>query len=197
MGKIRPVNLTDIKYTPKELSDHWRRYFSTLSIDLNKLFMKYTYSQVSVRFLHREVFIFSEYLKHTSQNSVMLPFKINPAHEMGFIYIPGEFSEFLINALLGGKDGVPDNVHYLTSFDEKIISNAMSDMAWLVEKHLVQTQKELKLELEPVLNINDLKSTLIVESTVSVQQFLIMTGESTYVFDLAFSNKFLESFVLL
>ena len=197
MSKRQAVKLSELQYTPKELSQFWRRYFSKFSIDVTRLLTKYTLQNLTVRFLHRDVFLMREYMQHTSSNSIIQPFKITPHQEIGFFYVTGELVNQIMHLMLGGSDQQQQKVHYLTKFDEKLMVNCLNDLILLAENHLRERDKEIQLiQMDPV-DLSLLQVGFEGEHLISTQQFLVMSGSQTHVFDLCFSNKFLESFVLI
>lgn len=198
MAKLKRIRLDEIEYTPKELSQYWRSYFAQFSVDVSRLFMKSTMQNSSVRFLHRDVFLLKDYLKQISQNSLIQPFRIKPHNEIGFVYLTGELCNHLIHFQLGGSEQKENsNVHYLTNFDEKLLSHSLTNLVALVETHLRSRDSSVLLEMLEPIHLNMMEVSFKGNDLISAQQFLLMTGSNTHVFDLGFSNKFLESFVLI
>lgn len=197
MANFKPVNLDEIKYSPVELSEFWRRYFAELSIDFGRLFSRNTTQNITARYLHRDVIMLNEYMKSTSRSAIMQPFRINPENEIGFIYLTGDLCNALIHYMLGGSPNKDESVHYLTQFDEKLLGNILSEVTLLLERHLKKYNGQLSFEpLDPI-HLNLMEVGIDGERLLSVQQFLLVTGQNTFVMDIAFSNKFLEGQVLI
>lgn len=197
MTNFKPVKLDEIKYNPVELSEFWRRYFAELSVDFGRLFSRNTAQNITARYLHRDVLLLNEYMKTTSRSAIMQPFKIFPENETGFIYLTGELCNALIHYMLGGQSSNDDTVHYLSQFDEKLLGNILSEVSLLIERHLKKYNNQLRFEtLDPV-DLSLMEIGIDRERLLSVQQFLLVTGQNTYVMDIAFSNKFLEGQVLI
>ena len=135
MAKFKAIKLEEIKYNPTELSQFWRQYFSELSLDLSRLFGRYAQKNISVRYLHRDVLLLNEYMTTTARSAVIHPFKVIPTGEIGFIYLSGELCNSLIHYYLGGQaERESENIHYLSHFDEKLLSCTLKDMVCLIER---------------------------------------------------------------
>ena len=198
MAKFKAIKLDEIKYNPTELSQFWRQYFAQLSLEFGRLFDRYCQQNVSVRYLHRDVLMLNEYLKTTSRSAVIHPFKVKPTGEIGFIYLTGDLCNALIHYYLGGRaQSEKDNIHYLSSFDEKLLSHTLNDMVRLIERNLFSEKEQIKLESFSTFHLDLMEAGIQSKSLLSVQQFLISTGQNTHVIDIAFSNRFLEGRALI
>ena len=192
------TEMESISYTPKELSDFWKIYFSTISVGLNKLFCKYSHENVSVRYLHRDVIKTGKYLESVYENNVIRSFAIKPYHAQGHIFIPDDMCLHFINKLLGGQTNYGLSAdHILTKVDVKILENVLDDIMAMTRIELGQRFKGLEFE---VIDEDVFSHELCSAKTpgfLSVQQFLYIAGSQSFVFDIAFTNRFLEQYTLI
>ncbi len=195
--KLTPGEFQDISYTPKELSDFWKMYFSTLSVNLSKLFYKYTKEPVSVRYLHRDIVKGKDYLDAICDNSVIRPFKINPNTGLGFLFITDDLAAYFINSILGGREEDLVTGHLLTNTDFKLLENIMDDILVLLYNQLKEDNRNINFEVIDPGKVLFLSNSKEAHQLISVQQFLVVTGRNSFVFDIAFTNRLLESFVLI
>lgn len=200
MAKVKPVNLAEIPFHSNELSQFWRQYFSHLSLSFSSLLSQTCGQNITVRYLHRDIMPLEDYLKTAGKSSLIKCFRTNPGNEIGFLYLTGELCNSLIHFTLGGRiSNDLDNVHFLTQFDEKLLTHIVSDMMKLIEKHLSTSDMDLPIELNAIdpVKLSLMEAGLEGKKIISIQQFLIATGQNTHVIDLAFSHRFLEGRVLI
>lgn len=205
--KLTPEELKDISYSRKELSLFWQSYFSGLSVDFAKLFFKYSRETISVRYLHRDVVNGKEYLEAICDNSVIRPFELTPNHGMGFLFLTDELSNYFINSILGGRI-VPSEIqgHFsqpfyprskMTEIDNKLLENILDDMLKLLLNRLKESHREIEFRAIDPREVLFLKRSESPGPVISVQQFLVVNSTQSFVFDIAFSSRALENFVLL
>ena len=182
-----------LNYIPKELTDFWRQYFSTLSIDLTKLFYKYTHENTMVRYMHRDIVKSDEYIQAVYDYSVIRSFKINPAGR-GYLLFSEQMCSYLLNMMLGGQeDTTPLNQRLLSKVDKLLLDNILNDIMAVISKHFINSG----FSIEPEAYDSNVYLLPYGKERISVQQFMIVTGSQSFVFDIAFNHKTLESMVLL
>jgi hypothetical protein len=194
--KLTPQEIQSLNHTPKDLSDLWKRYFSNLSVNLTKLFFKYSHESFSVRYLHRDVIKVYDYLNSLDHQCVLKPFKINNGEGLGFVLLSTDLSNYLINSLLGSDSDHYGQGHILTSVDQKLLNNVLVDMTKIIEMQMINDHKHIVFNNMGTTDLEFLKFTHKGHELISVQQFLLVSGQHSYVFDIAFSNKLLENYVL-
>lgn len=196
--KLTPEEFQHIKYIPKELSNFWKCYFAGLSISLNKLFFKYTCDNISVRYLHRDIVKGKDYFEAISGNSVIQPFNISPTGGFGFLFVTDDLANYFLNSILGGVQEESEEVsHLITSTDLKLLDNILDDI--LVVLLMQMKEKNKGIEFQKIGNEDSSVLTQInaADQIISVQQFLVVTNSNSFVFDIAFTNRVLEEFVLI
>jgi flagellar motor switch protein FliM len=195
--KLSPDEFANFSPQHKELSSFWKSYFSSLSAKLNKLFFKHMREQVSVRFVHRDIVKVQDYIDHMAEDSIVHAFKMYPQHELGFLHLSQDLSNYMLNTMLGGT-GVQSSVnHSNTPTDLLLLGNFLTEMMdvllaqFKVEGRIMEF--EVVEEETALIHVNSQH----VDKLISIQQFSITTPNQTFVFDIAFSNKVLDSFSLI
>ncbi len=192
MGALK-LQTEQLNYIPKELSDFWRQYFSSLSVDLSKLFYKYTHLNTMVKYMHRDIVKSDEYVQAVYEYSVMRSFKINPSGR-GYLLFSEQMCSYLLNMMLGGKaDNTPLSQRLLSHVDKNLLDNILNDILTVISKHFESSG----FSIEPEANHSNVFLLPYGKEMISVQQFMIVTGSHSFVFDIAFSYNTLESMVLL
>ncbi len=194
--KLTPHEIQSLSYTPKDLSDFWKRYFSNLSVNLTKLFFKYSHENFSVRYLHRDIVKTHDYLNSIDHQCVLKPFKINNGEGLGFVLLSTDLSNYLINSLLGAVSDEYGQGHILTTVDQRILNNVLVDMTKVIEMQMINDHKHIVFNEMNTTDFEFLKFANKAHDLISVQQFILVSGQHSYVFDIAFSNKLLENYVL-
>jgi flagellar motor switch protein FliM len=194
--KLTPEQLTGLKSKPK-LNQFWSGYFQSITIELNRLFFSIFRENIVIRPVSCDVVSFDDYLENSTQNSIVQFFKIHPHNSFGFYHLPFNTVDLLMNRLLGGKVANEATSRDITQVDHSIIEVVTAKLMDVLEAPFVKDNRELSFELI------DLDENLMMHSLSSnkqyicVQQYLIQLGDNYYYFDIAFTNQFLDRFVLL
>jgi flagellar motor switch protein FliM len=195
--KLSAHELANLAPQHKELSAFWKSYFSSLSANLTKLFFQHIREHVNVQFVHRDVVKVNDYFDHMDGDSIVHTFKIYPQGELGFLHLNEDLSNYILNSMLGGG-AVETKVHHVnTSTDLVLLGNFLTGMMevlltqFKVENRVVEF--EVIEEDAALIQVNSLH----IDKLMSIQQFSIMTPTNTFVFDIAFSSRVLDSFLLV
>lgn len=195
--KLTPGEFHDKTYTPKELTLFWQNYFAMLSINFSKLFCKYTRESISVRYLHRDTVEARQYFDAVFEKSVIRAFEVSPGQGVGFFFLTDDLSNYFINSILGGDAENFNSSHLVTRTDFKLLENILDDMVALLHRELRKSHRDiLFLEIDQN-KIPFLSHSNEAHRMMSVQQFLVVCGSYSFVFDIAFTNSLLEASVLL
>ncbi len=195
--KLSAQDLVNYQKAPRDLSDFWKNYFANLSITISKLLFKYTRENISVRYLHRNVINASAYFATTTPNSVIKPFKITPHDAIGFFYLTNDLCNHLIDSLLGGGENNPTENHIITNTDQRILETILKDLTVILEKQMQEDGREISFQDIDPKNVSLFTNSTAAQQDISVQQFVVFSGGRTFVFDIAFTNRILEEYLLL
>lgn len=194
--KLTPEQLASLRSKP-QLNKFWSGYFQNITIEINRLFFSIFREQVSVKPINCEVFAFDQYLSNSASNSIVQFFQIRPHNSFGFYQLPYNTIDLLMCKLLGGKVASNNTQRDITQVDQSIIEIVTSKLMDVLEAPFTNEQREIYFELI------DLDENLMMHSLteqkqyICVQQYLIQVGEEYYYFDLAFTNNFLDRFILV
>jgi flagellar motor switch protein FliM len=195
--KISARSLANLDNSKKELSIFWNTYFSSLSASLTKLFFKHTQEQVSVRFVHRDIVKVKDYFDHLNEVSVVHSFRIQPHNEIGFLHLNDDLSNWMINTVLGGSDSQLDLSHQITETDLALLDSFLTEMMDTLLKQFQDENRQVDFDvIDEDLHLLKI-SQLHAEQLISIQQFSLSTPSHTFVFDIAFSSRVLDSFSLV
>ncbi len=195
--KLKLQDFQNLQKPVQDLSEFWKGYFAGVAINLNHLFFKYTHQNVSVKYLHRDVIKGKDYLATMGQNSVIRTFKVEPHQGTGLFYLNNDLCNHLIDCLLGGGEKHATKEHVSTSVDQKILDHVLQDMLVVLQKQLTMDGRVLELKAAKTIDLNLFAMSAAAEQIISVQQFVVLSGNSSYVFDITFTNRVLEEFLLI
>jgi hypothetical protein len=195
--KLTPGEFQDITYTPKELTLFWQNYFATLSINFSKLFCKYTREPISVRYLHRDTVKGKQYFDAVFEKSVIKVFQVAPDRGLGFLFLTDDLTNYFLNSILGSSDMNYGRSSLVTNTSYKLLENILDDMLALLHREFKKSHRGVLFEEIELDKIPFLSHSNEAQQMISVQQFLVVSGSYSFVFDIAFTNSLLETSVLL
>lgn len=196
--KLSPNQLANLTPSKKELSAFWKSYFSSLSSSLTKLFFHHLREQVNIRFVHRDVVTVADYFEHLNDHSVLHAFKIYPHNEFGFLHLSSELCDEMVGQMLGGASNTDStNPRELTKTDLHLLNQFLTHMMDVLLRQFSHDDRTVDFEVIDDENTLMKISSIHAQKLISIQQFSITTPQKTFVFDVAFSSKILDSFSLI
>jgi len=195
--KLKPNDFEKLRQIPNDLSEFWKGYFAHVAIDLNRLFFKYTQEPMTIKYLHRDVIRAKDYFATISEFSVIKPFNISPMKGIGFFYFTNDLCNYFIDCLLGGSDKNQTQSRPITSTDQKVLEHILNDIMITLQKQMEAENRVIDFESVDPKDVSLFTNSQAAEQYISVQQFLVVNGHRTFVFDIAFSNRILEEFLLI
>lgn len=196
--KLKPHDWTSLKQPPKELTHFWKTYFSNLSIDFSKYYFRLTRDYVRVQMTHRQTLRAKDYFQDLCENEVIRPFLILPHGELGFLHIPNDMANYLIDKLLGANiQKNCTNYHELTTTDISLLEKVVIDKIKLVHSQFLDDSRGISIELIDENDVLLSANTLSSEQLISVQYFTYQVGDKSFVFTFALANRLLEQFILI
>lgn len=201
MGEYRKIQLqnANLEYrNQKELSLVWKNYFSNLSVSLSKLFFRYLKNNVYVQFASRDIVVQSDYFGYGANTIYLRPFKILPYGDLGYILFEFEHANFIMNIMKGAKkhslDSNYSNISYL---DRSLFDNILHDIYNILSLELHALNSQLILEESSDEFYSKMHYLNSQNKLLSVHKFYCQTDDTSFEFDIVFTNKILESFILI
>ncbi|MAX66341.1 MAG: hypothetical protein QF441_05705 [Bacteriovoracaceae bacterium] len=196
--KLTPIQIQELHQTPKDLSDYWKNYFSSWSLNLSKIISRYGVEHAALRYLNRDVVNSAKYLSSIEHDVVIQPFRVGSNGDIGFILLSQDFANHLVDSLLGGKTYKSSQrvLHFTTKTDRKVLENILADMVIVLGNQLQQNNHHFNFEIMEVDELDVISLQLLPQELISVQQFLFLGDERSFVFDIIFNKQFIESYVL-
>lgn len=188
-----------LSYIPKELAQFWQAYFSNLSVSLGKLFYKYTKEIATVRYMHRDLVDAETYFEAVGESSLIKSFALSQnANDMGFLLFSEELCYYLMNSILGGckSKNYEFDRRKMGLIDPLLLETVLDDILIVLKKEMALNYKNLFFHVLSKNTDKDLILYLKKYKIMSIQQFMCIIGNQSFVFDIAFTDKAIERIAL-
>ena len=197
--KLNLEEIQHLSYIPKELAQFWQAYFANLSVSLSKLFYKYSKENATVRYMHRDIVDAKTYFEAVGESSLIKSFALSHnADDMGFLLFSEELCYFLMSSILGGSKS--ENYEFdrrkMGLIDPKLLETVLDDILIVLKKEMSLNYKNLFFHVLSNNTDKDLFLYLKKYKIMSIQQFMCIIGNQSFVFDIAFTDKAIERIAL-
>lgn len=192
--KIKGHDWSTIKNSSKELSSFWKSYFSNISIAFGKLYFDYTETYTGVHLVSRQIVRARDYFENMQDDEIVHPFAIIPHGELGFIHIPTDMGNFLIQLIHGeGKKSNGD----ISAADMRLIEDLILRKVEVLRSQFLGGGESINIQLVEKDDVLLFANSFHSEQLVSLQLFSFQAHDKTFVFTIGMANRMLEQFVII
>jgi flagellar motor switch protein FliM len=195
--KIKGHDWSTIRNSPKELSSFWQSYFSNISVAFSKLYYEYTQVYTRIQLVNRQIVKARDYFEHLKENEILRPFIIIPHGELGFIHIPNEMADFLINNFLGGRSEFVATGREISTIDAALLNDLIYKKVQVLKSQFLGGGDSIDIQLIAENDILLYANSFHSEQLISLQEFSIQFENKTFVFTAGLGNRMLEQFVVI